>query len=76
MSPVPNGPNTIGGSAGRLNVRSEIDNQEFEVQTNNITSGYFRTLGNALIDGRDFTPNDSTGSRPVGIINETLARRL
>ncbi len=41
------------------------------------TPDYFRTLGIPLKRGRDFSPRDNTvGSRPVMMVNETLARRL
>jgi putative ABC transport system permease protein len=42
----------------------------------NVTAGYFRTLGIPLLRGRDFTRHESTGSAPLAIVNETLARRL
>jgi predicted permease len=41
------------------------------------TPDYFRTLGIPLKRGRAFAPRDNTAdSRPVMIVNETLARRL
>jgi putative ABC transport system permease protein len=41
------------------------------------TPDYFRTLGIPLKRGRAFAPRDDTAdSRPVMIVNETLARRL
>ena len=42
-----------------------------------VTSEYFRTMGIALLRGRDFTKAENDlPSRPVAIIDETLARRL
>ncbi len=42
-----------------------------------VTPGYFRTLRIPLRRGREFTTRDnSIGSPPVVIVNETLARRL
>jgi predicted permease len=38
--------------------------------------GYFRSMGIALKDGRDFSEDDTKTSQPVVVINETLARRL
>jgi predicted permease len=37
--------------------------------------GYFRIAGIAMIEGRDFTPDDIRGRPPVVIIDEVLARR-
>jgi putative ABC transport system permease protein len=36
---------------------------------------YLRTMGIALVRGRDFTPQDDESSPPVVMINETIARR-
>jgi predicted permease len=44
------------------------------VQTPLVSRGFFQTLGIPLRAGRDFTSRDAT--RPVGIVNETLARML
>ena len=41
----------------------------------NVLPGYFNAMGIPLVDGRDFNGRDAAGSRPVAIINETLARR-
>jgi predicted permease len=35
---------------------------------------YFRTVGSALLSGRDFTAQDTLASMPVVIVNEKLAR--
>jgi putative ABC transport system permease protein len=37
---------------------------------------YFRTVGVALVEGRDFTVHDDSKSTPVVIVNRTLARRF
>ncbi|MGD0222954.1 MAG: ABC transporter permease [Terriglobia bacterium] len=43
---------------------------------NAVEPNYFRTLGIALVAGRDFTERDDSKSPPVVIINRTLARRF
>jgi len=43
---------------------------------NGVSAGYFATLETRLIAGRDFGPQDVKGGSPVGIINESLARKL
>jgi predicted permease len=42
----------------------------------NISPGYFRTMGIAIRRGRAFTSHDTASATPVMIINETLARIL
>lgn len=37
--------------------------------------GYFKTMGAAMVAGRDFTGFDSPGGEGVAIVNETLAKR-
>jgi putative ABC transport system permease protein len=46
------------------------------VNTNNVDPGYFQTLGVALLRGRDFTEADRAETRPVAIVNETMAERF
>jgi predicted permease len=41
-----------------------------------ISPGYFRTMQIPLIDGRDFTPRDTSQSPPVAIVNETFVRQF
>jgi putative ABC transport system permease protein len=43
---------------------------------NAIEPNYFRTLGIALVAGRDFTEHDDTKSTPVAIVNRALAQRF
>jgi predicted permease len=45
------------------------------VFVNDVTDGYFDATGTKLLLGRDFGPQDSAGSTPVAIINDTVARR-
>jgi predicted permease len=42
----------------------------------NISPGYLRAAGTALISGRNINAHDRSGSLPVAIINETFARLL
>ncbi|MDE3135313.1 MAG: ABC transporter permease [Acidobacteriota bacterium] len=51
------------------------DAQGFMAGWNHVTPGYFQTLGISVIAGRDFNENDRTGSEPVVIVNQALARR-
>jgi len=40
---------------------------------NEVTPGYFTTMGIPLVAGRDFTRNDDETSEPVAIVDETMA---
>jgi predicted permease len=42
---------------------------------NQVSAGYFATLGTPMVAGRDFNATDIAGSQPVAIINQSLARR-
>jgi predicted permease len=43
---------------------------------NFVSPGLFKTIGNGLISGRDFTWNDISEYQPVAIISENMAREL
>lgn len=43
---------------------------------NEVTPGYFATLGTPLLAGRDFDERDRHGSTPVAIVNERMARKF
>jgi predicted permease len=42
---------------------------------NAVDVGYFETTGVAILQGRGFTDTDRTGSMPVAVINDTMARQ-
>ena len=41
-----------------------------------ISPGLLKTMGNALVAGRDFTWEDAYGKRPVALVSENLAREM
>jgi predicted permease len=43
---------------------------------NEVSPGYFRTLGIPLISGREFTRSDAAGAAKVAIVNEAFARKF
>jgi len=43
---------------------------------NTVDVGYFSTLGIPLLEGRDFSEFDNSGSEKVIVVNETLARHF
>jgi len=50
--------------------------RSIQAYTYPIARGFFRTLGVALLAGRDFTASDDASPTTVAIVNETLARQL
>jgi predicted permease len=40
------------------------------------TAGYFRTIGQPLVEGRTFRPGDGAGVRQVVIVNQSMARHF
>jgi predicted permease len=52
----------------------QADENDF-VSSYTVSPGYFATLRIPLLAGRDFADRDNSTSAPVGIINETMARR-
>jgi predicted permease len=40
-----------------------------------VTDGYFDTLGAKILEGRDFTSDDNDGKLPVAIVNAAFARK-
>ncbi len=66
-----------GHGFGRLRLPSTPESEPGIRTDWNLTSpGYFATLGIPLVHGRDFTSTDTATTPLVGIVNETLARRL
>ena len=49
---------------------------EARVQMNQVSDGYFATIGTPLLAGRDFNTGDVPSSPKVAIISEELARRF
>jgi predicted permease len=44
------------------------------IRINQVTDGYFETIGTRLLAGRSFTSHDRSGSLRVAVLNETAAR--
>ncbi|HXD34165.1 MAG TPA: ABC transporter permease [Pyrinomonadaceae bacterium] len=70
-----------GGSTSPLYVEGEAANYEqidesSLLQHTAVSTDYFRTMGIALLQGRDFDNRDTATSPGVAVVNETLARRL
>ena len=50
-------------------------NEDMMAYYNRVGTDYLRTLGIALVEGRDFTERDTPQAPDVAIVNETMARR-
>jgi putative ABC transport system permease protein len=51
------------------------DNDDMELNFNSVTPEYADAVGLELIEGRWFSGEDAAGSRPVMVVNETMAQR-
>jgi putative ABC transport system permease protein len=72
-------PMTGGMQGGAFEVQGRpkaADWVDTSVQYSRSTPGYFRTMGIPVLRGRDFDERDTEASLPVGIVNDTLARRF
>ena len=63
-------------SVFHLSVAVEIPGTSMEVSGNVVSGDYFRTLGIAVLEGREFADDDHADSAPVAVVNRTLAERL
>ena len=59
-----------------LSVSVEIPGTSLVVLGNAVSADYFRTLGVAVLEGREFTAADHADSPLVAMVNRTLAERL
>jgi predicted permease len=60
----------------------EVDGQKYLTDRDrprgnfeSVTDGYFTTLGLKILEGRDFTIEDSDAKQPVAIVNASFARK-
>ena len=53
------------------------DGKTIQVQTGarQVSAGYFAAMGQKVVEGREFTPEDSAGSQEVAIVNREFARK-
>ena len=60
----------------QLSVAGRLENQSFNVATQDIGASGFSTLGIALLRGRAFDARDRKDTQPVAIVNQALARQF
>lgn len=67
----------ISGSGWNNSVRPDGSSTTYkESFFNRVGLGYFRTMGTAIVYGRDFTSSDTLSSPKVGIVNEVFVQKL
>jgi len=65
-----------GGGAVVVDGRTVVRNEEPQIGFTGVTPHFFRTLGTALLKGRDLTDAEGMSRTPVAVINETMAKKL
>jgi len=62
----------------QLHSRTQIQTQDAAITADRHTagSGFFHTVGMALVSGREFSARDDAAAPKVAIVNQTLAARL
>ena len=68
----------FGVYSGSSNVRfvAPTSQAPFEVESNQVGPGYFRTIHLPVVAGREFVEDDSASASPVVIVNAAFAHRL
>jgi predicted permease len=68
----------LGGNNGNASIEGYTarPGEDMVVWSNLVSPGYFRTVGQRMLGGRDFTWRDQEHSPGVAIINQTMARRF
>ncbi|MGC2658287.1 MAG: ABC transporter permease [Bryobacteraceae bacterium] len=70
----------LGGSESSGNVTvegyREQPEEDMNADTNAVGAGYFRTLGTALVRGREIEQRDQSSTTRVAVVNEAFARRF
>lgn len=64
------------GTVTSVGDKTRPDDRPIRIAFNNVSPGYFGTLGIPLVSGRDFDRRDDGNSPPVAIVSEKLARHF
>jgi predicted permease len=62
------------GSTVRVEGYQPKDQEDMNADTDAVAPGFFATMGQPLLMGREFTEKDVNGAPKVAIINETMAK--
>jgi predicted permease len=66
----------VSGSGWNNNLVVDGKRKDDNVNMNNISPGYFKTMGTPLIGGRDFDERDTRQSAKVAIVNQQFAHKI
>jgi predicted permease len=50
-------------------------NEQIAADYNQVSEGYFATIGIPIVAGREFTRNDDENTPPIAVVNETMAAK-
>jgi putative ABC transport system permease protein len=59
----------------RIEGRTPRPDERWRMNPRLVSMKYLETMGTPLLEGRNFSPRDTTGARPVAIVSEAAARR-
>lgn len=68
----------VSGNVWNEEVHTDASGRELKelANFNAVSPGYFKTLGTALVRGRDISDQDTAGSTRVAVVNEMFVRKL
>jgi predicted permease len=66
----------VSGSGWNNNIVIDGKQRDENVNMNNVSAGYFETLGIQIVSGRDFNANDTAHSPKVAIVNQQFAQKM
>ncbi len=79
ISAGPSGGGIMGDEDGQSPVtvvgHTRTEDEDYFVQWNHVSPGFFSTVGMTLLAGRDVTEQDNEHTARVAVVNETMARQ-
>jgi putative ABC transport system permease protein len=66
----------VSGGGWDENTWAEGSTKHTDCFYNRVSPNYFKTMGTALVSGRDFNERDTLGTAKIAIVNEAFARKI
>lgn len=66
----------LSGNGWNNNIIVDGQKKDADVNMDRVSPGYFKTMGMALLAGRDFTDADTAKSQKVAVVNQEFARKM